>query len=66
MNLKNKLQKTPLEDYKALQKSVAEMPFKNKIKTMEVVKKKNIEDIFSKNNKNESSRTKRKSKKPRD
>ena len=43
------------------------MPFKNKIKSMEEVKIKKIEDIFSKNNRkpNEGIRIKRKGKKSR-
>lgn len=58
-------QSTSVEDYKAMQKAVPSLPFKNKIKSMEEVKSKNIEDIFSKNNRNESSRIKRKGKKSR-
>ena len=58
-------QSTSVEDYKAMQKAVPSLPFKKKIKSMEEVKSKNIEDIFSKNNRNESSRIKRKGKKSR-
>lgn len=65
MKTVKKLQeKTKVEDYKALQEAVPTLPFKKKIKSMETTKIKNIEDIFSKNNRNESARTKRKGKKP--
>ena len=59
--------KTPVEDYKAIQSAMPSMPFKNKIKSMEEVKIKKIEDIFSKNNRkpNEGIRIKRKGKKSR-
>lgn len=59
--------KTSVEDYKAIQTAMPSMPFKNKIKSMEEVKIKNIEDIFSKNNRktNESTGIKRKGKKSR-
>ena len=61
--------KTPVEDYKALQNAVPSLPFKKKIKSMEEVKIKNIEDIFSKNNSkrkpNEGIRIKRKGKSSR-
>lgn len=66
--VKRLAQKTPVEDYKAVQKAMPSMPFKKKIKSMEQTKVKNIEDIFSKNNKrlpNESIRVKRKGKKSR-
>jgi len=62
-------QKTSIEDYKAIQTAMPSMPFKNKIKSMEEVKIKNIEDIFSKNSSNrkpnEGNRVKRKGKKSR-
>ncbi len=62
-------QKTSVDDYKAVQKAMPSMPFKNKIKSMEKVKLKNIEDIFSKDNSrrkpNQSIRIKGKGKKPR-
>lgn len=66
--VKQLAQKTPVEDYKAIQSAMPSMPFKKKIKSMEEVKLKNIEDIFYKNNKrepNESIRIKRKGKKSR-
>ena len=56
--------KTSVEDYKAIQSAMPSLPFKKKIKSLEQVKVKNIEDIFSKNN-NESNRIKRKGKKSR-
>ncbi len=68
--VKRLAQKTPVEDYKAVQKAMPSMPFKRKIKSMEQTKVKNIEDIFSKKNSNkrqpnESIRVKRKGKKSR-
>ena len=67
--LKRLAQKTSVEDYKAVQSSMPSMPFKNKIKSMEKVKLKNIEDIFSKKSSNrkpnESIVIKRKGKKSR-
>ncbi len=56
--------KTSVEDYKAIQSAMPSLPFKKKIKSLEQVKVKNIEDIFSKNN-NEGNRIKRKGKKSR-
>ena len=67
--VKRLVKKTSIEDYKAVQSAIPSMPFKNKIKSMEKVKLKNIEDIFSKKSSNrkpnESIAIKRKGKKSR-